>query len=100
MTDAHWYLVMYDSADAARRRKLHRVMKDWGEALQYSVFRVQATPAELRRLRALMRRHFAEDEDRLVLARLCPSCAGRVLVEGRDADGVDFGDTLPDAFVV
>lgn len=100
MATAHWYLVMYDSADDTRRRKQHRVMKDWGEALQYSVFRVQATDTELRRMRRAMERHFAADEDLLVMARLCPQCADRVLVEGRDADGVDFGDSLPDAFVV
>ena len=54
MATAHWYLVMYDCADDARRRKLHSVMKDWGEALQYSVFRVQATESELRRMRRAM----------------------------------------------
>lgn len=100
MARAHWYLIMYDSADDKRRRRLHRVMKDWGEALQYSVFRVQATDAELRRMRRSIERCFSVDDDRLVLARLCGPCAGRVVVEGRDAMGVEFDDGLPDAFVV
>lgn len=100
MATAHWYLVMYDCADDGRRRKLHSVMKDWGEALQYSVFRVQATESELRRMRRAMERHFSVTDDRLLMARLCGQCSGRVQVEGRDSAGVDFGDSLPDAFVV
>lgn len=61
---------------------------------------MQATDGELARMRRAMRRHFSEQDDRLVVARLCPGCADRVVVEGRDAQGVSFGDSLPDAFVV
>lgn len=40
------YLVCYDISDSKRLHKVHRKMKGYGEALQYSVFCCDLTAAE------------------------------------------------------
>lgn len=40
------YLVCYDISDSKRLQKVHRKMKGYGEALQYSVFCCDLTAAE------------------------------------------------------
>lgn len=40
------YLVCYDISDAKRLHKVHRKMKGYGEALQYSVFCCDLTTSE------------------------------------------------------
>lgn len=41
------YLVAYDIADPSRLRMVHRIVKDHGQSLQYSVFLCDLSPAEL-----------------------------------------------------
>lgn len=40
------YIVTYDITDARRLRRVHRTMRGYGEALQYSVFSCDLSPAE------------------------------------------------------
>ena len=40
------YLVCYDICDPKRLQKVHKKVKGYGEALQYSVFRCDLTAAE------------------------------------------------------
>lgn len=44
-------LVAYDIADDKRRTKVHKKLKGYGEALQYSLFRCVLTPPQRSRLR-------------------------------------------------
>jgi CRISPR-associated protein Cas2 len=41
------YLVAYDISHPRRLRRVHRIAKDHGEPLQYSVFVCNLTPTEL-----------------------------------------------------
>ncbi len=79
----HWHIVMYDVSDPAALRKTHKLLKGWGRPLQYSVFRVRCTVAGLERLRCELEA-VLDPQDRLLIARLCDSCAGRVIMRGRD----------------
>jgi CRISPR-associated protein Cas2 len=45
------YLVAYDIRDPTRLRTVHRIVKDHGTPLQYSVFLCDLAPAELTGLR-------------------------------------------------
>ena len=45
------FLVTYDICDDKRLRRVHKLMRDFGDHLQYSVFECQFTPADLARCR-------------------------------------------------
>ena len=72
----HWHLILYDISDDKALRKVHKLMTAWGKPVQYSVFRVRSTQRELERLRFELSK-LMEPTDRLLIARLCPSCAAR-----------------------
>jgi len=40
------YIVAYDIADPARLRRVHRIVRGFGDGLQYSVFQCDLSPAE------------------------------------------------------
>lgn len=74
----HLYLVTYDVGDAKRLRKTFKTMRNFGTALQYSVFRCELDRME--RVRFLEQLHDVLDlaEDRVMLADLGPA-AGRAI---------------------
>lgn len=88
----HWHIVMYDVSDPQALRKTHKLLKSWGRPLQYSVFRVRCTARGLEQLRCELE-NVLDPDDRLLIARLCNSCAGRVIMRGRDV--VTFGVDPP-----
>ena len=53
---ARWHLVCYDIADPKRLRRIHRLLCDWGIPVNYSVFLVDAPPAQIDRLAASVER--------------------------------------------
>ncbi len=57
------FLVAYDIRDPARLRRVHQIVVDHGERLQYSVYVCDLTRQELTKLRAELRAtvHLAKD---------------------------------------
>jgi CRISPR-associated protein Cas2 len=88
----HWHIVMYDVSDSKILRRTHKLLRSWGRPLQYSVFRVRCTSRGLERLRCELE-DLLEAHDRLLIARLCDGCAGRVIMRGRDV--ITFDDEPP-----
>ncbi len=90
-----WRLVCYDVRDPARYRHLHKVIKGFGTAVQYSIFRCfldDRTTAELRwRLEKIL-----HPEDSLLVIDLCPTCAGKVVSRNH----VEGWAETPPGFVV
>ncbi len=78
MSDKHWYLLSYDIRDPKRWRKIYERIKGSGERIQYSVFKIFASPRQIEELRLDLRRLMADDDDLLVI-HLCPGCARRVV---------------------
>lgn len=72
-----WHLVTYDVRDPKRLRRVYRLLRGYGEHLQYSVFRVRLGPVQFQRMRWELER-LLEKEDDLLVIPLCPRCAGRV----------------------
>ncbi len=75
--DRFWHLVSYDIRDPKRWRKVYRLLRGYGDHLQYSVFRVRGTRAQIARMRWELER-ILEQEDDLLLIPLCRPCAESV----------------------
>jgi len=75
-------VVSYDIPDDRRRTKVCKLLKDYGERVQYSVFECQLRPRDLKRLRERLKPLLEPKEDDLRFYRLCAACAPRALVWG------------------
>ncbi len=71
------HLVAYDVREPKRWRRVYKLLRGYGERVQYSVFRVSATPLQAARLRWELERLLAP-EDALMIIRMCPTCASRL----------------------
>ncbi len=74
------YIVSYDISDPVRLRKVHKVVRDYGEALQLSVFACQLHDKDRAILEAKLRAVIHHKEDQVVFVDL-----GRVK-EGEESD--------------
>lgn len=79
----HLFLVTYDVCDAKRLRKTFKVMKNFGTALQYSVFRCDLDRMERIHLIEALHRVLDLTEDRVMLADLGPA-------DGRAVERVEW----------
>ena len=63
MADRTRYLLAYDIREKRRLRRVHRVAKDYGEPLQYSLFVCDLTVVELMRLKGALVEEMKQTED-------------------------------------
>ncbi|CAM3465560.1 MULTISPECIES: CRISPR-associated endonuclease Cas2 [Brevibacillus] len=73
------YLICYDIADAKRWRKCHKLVKGYGERVQYSVFKCHLTDKQLAEMRWKLVK-LLEEEDRLLIAPILPEALKDVFV--------------------
>lgn len=73
-----WRLVCYDIRDAKRYRQVHKLLKGYGEAVQYSIFRCRLDDRQMAELRWLLSQ-ILDASDSLLVVELCQGCAGRVV---------------------
>lgn len=89
----HWVLVTYDISSDKRWRKIHTLMQDYGQPIQYSVFMCQLTAIDEVRLMEAARDLIDPSEDQLILVRLQPagkSLAGKLQSIGRPLVSLDL----------
>ncbi|HMO13470.1 MAG TPA: CRISPR-associated endonuclease Cas2 [Pirellulaceae bacterium] len=67
------YLITYDICDDKRLRKVFRLMKDYGDHLQYSVFECQLNDSELLQCRAELGEIINHHDDQVLFIDLGPS---------------------------
>ena len=67
------YLVCYDIADDKRLRKVFRIMRDFGDHLQYSVFECQFTEMDLVKCRGELKKIIHHTEDQVLFVCLGPA---------------------------
>lgn len=70
------FLVTYDICHPKRLRRVFRILRGFGDHLQFSVFRCELTDMELVELRAQLRRAIHHHEDQVLFVLIGP-------VEGR-----------------
>jgi len=93
--DKHWHLLSYDIRDPKRWAKVYKLLKGRGDHVQYSVFRLHLSGRQLEELRWKLGAVMAEEDDLLII-RLCPGCAKRVI----DSRAENAWDESPPAFEV
>jgi CRISPR-associated protein Cas2 len=67
------YLVCYDICDERRLRQVFKVMRNFGDHLQYSVFECQWTATDLVRCRTALTSIIQHDEDQVLFVNLGPT---------------------------
>jgi len=66
-------LVCYDISDEKRLRKVFKVMRGYGDHLQFSVFECQMTPMDLARCRNELSEIIHHDRDQVLFVNLGPA---------------------------
>ena len=67
------YIVCYDICDDKRLRKVFKIMRDFGDHLQYSVFECQLTAIDLAKCRHELSEIIKHDEDQVLFIDLGPT---------------------------
>ena len=71
-------VITYDIPDDRRRARLHKKLKGFGTAVQYSVFEAILDRADMARMEKMIRAEI-KDEDSVRLYFLCRHCRDRIL---------------------
>ncbi|OQK17981.1 hypothetical protein AU255_09025 [Methyloprofundus sedimenti] len=66
------YLVCYDICDVSRLRRVHRLIRDWGIPIQFSIFELELSACQLDHLMAELKGIINLDEDKVMFYRLSP----------------------------
>jgi CRISPR-associated protein Cas2 len=86
-----YFILSYDVSDPARWRRVYRIARDYGDALQYSVFLCELGDRDKAMLEGRMREAISKDDDQVLLIRLrsAEDIAGIVESMGRPIEIVD-----------
>lgn len=71
-------VVSYDCPNDQRRTKLHKILKSYGQWMQFSVFECEVTETEYLKLRSRLDRVIKPEEDSIRFYFLCKCCQGKV----------------------
>lgn len=66
----HQWLVCYDIADPIRLRRVYRVLRGYGDWLQFSIFRCELTDRERVVLRGMLAEVLQHDVDQVIFVDL------------------------------
>lgn len=72
------YIVSYDIPDNKRRIKLAKLLEDYGQRVQYSVFELEVSPEMFERVKREMGYLFELEEDNIRVYPICAACAKNV----------------------
>ena len=75
------FIVSYDVSCDKRLRRVYRLMRGWGDHIQYSVFRCELNPRELVELRSELAYLIHHGEDQVIFVDVGP-------VEGRGSTSI------------
>lgn len=81
-SDSRHVVVSYDIKNDRRRNKVCKIMKDYGEHIQYSVFECLLRPDDLDRMAKKLAALIDDAEDSVRIYQLCEGCRGRARVLG------------------
>jgi CRISPR-associated protein Cas2 len=81
-------IVAYDIADPRRLAKIARLMMDYGQRVQKSIFEVSVTPSVFQQMKANVEEIIEYEKDGVKYFPLCEKCAGtlEIIGQGRFVD--------------
>ncbi len=85
-------IVAYDIADPNRLRQVAKVMEDYGDRVQQSIFEIEAGQTVFERMRQRTEAILNMEEDGVKYFFLCEKCIGRIESIGFNADRTLEGD--------
>lgn len=71
-------IVTYDISEDKRRTKIHKILKSYGQWMQFSVFECVLTVTEYIRLRNRLSKLIKPEEDSIRFYFLCECCQQKV----------------------
>lgn len=77
------FLISYDIPDNKRRTKLAKILEDYGERVQYSVFECRLTAKQIAKLTQELKGVLVEKEDSIRIYRLCAACEPEIKALGQ-----------------
>ena len=77
------YIVSYDIPDTKRRTKLAKILEDFGDRVQYSVFECLLDNEHFNRMMARIKRAIKETEDSVRIYSICASCEKTIQIIGQ-----------------
>jgi CRISPR-associated protein Cas2 len=83
------YVLVYDVVNDPRRNRLHRSLKNFGTAVQRSVFEFDLAPRDARKMMEHVERIVDQEEDVVRMYRICDSCLRTVRVLGEGEPSID-----------
>jgi len=89
------YVLVYDVVNDRRRNRLHRSLKNFGTAVQRSVFEFDLAPRDAHKMMERVERIIDLEVDVVRMYRVCDSCLRTVRVLGEGEPSID-----PDYYVI
>jgi CRISPR-associated protein Cas2 len=71
-------VITYDISEDKRRTKIHKVLKSYGQWMQFSVFECDLTEMQYARLRSRLSKLIKPDQDSIRFYFLCACCKDKV----------------------
>lgn len=76
-------VVTYDISDDKRRTKLHKSLKNYGFAVQESVFECLLSSEKIKKMKMEVKRLIKKQDDAVRFYKLCNLCYGQIHVYGK-----------------
>jgi CRISPR-associated protein Cas2 len=73
-----YVVISYDVPEDKRRTKIHKMLKSYGQWMQYSVFECELTDTQYAKLRSRLAKVINPDKDSIRFYSLCACCQGKV----------------------
>jgi len=78
MLDEKLFVISYDISEDRRRTRLHKILKSYGQWMQYSLFECRLTDTQQARMWNRLHQLIKPEVDSIRLYHLCEGCARRV----------------------
>lgn len=79
-----FYLVAYDIVDDQRRTKVAKILEDFGDRVQYSIFEMELERSEqLSMMQSRLEEVIDPESDRVRIYFLCQSCRVKITILGQ-----------------